>query len=63
MGDDPSQVAVTIEACGQDHGRYRWHLTDTNGVSVRISPESYSSFEAAAAVGGSALGSFGAAQE
>ncbi|WP_449410004.1 hypothetical protein [Methylobacterium komagatae] len=36
--DDPTPVTVTVEACGQSHERFRWHLTDADGVSVRVSP-------------------------
>lgn len=43
--DDPTPVAVTVEACGESQARYRWHLTDANGVSVRVSSESYDSAE------------------
>ena len=59
--DDPTPVAVTVEACGQDQGRYRWHLTDADRVSVRVSPEAYDTPEDAAQAGRAALDAFGAA--
>ena len=59
--DDPTPVTVTVEACGENHGGYRWHLTDADGVSVRVSPESYGSAEDAGAAGQAALDAFGAA--
>jgi hypothetical protein len=49
--DDPAPVAVTVEACGEHHGRYRWHLTDADGVSVRVSPEAYETSEDAGFAG------------
>ncbi len=57
--DDPTPVAVTVEACGDKHGQYRWHLTDADGVSIRVAPEAYASPEDAAAAGEAALGAFG----
>lgn len=59
--DDPTPVAVTVEACGEHHGRYRWHLTDADGVSVRVSPEVYDTPEDAGSAGEEALGRFGSA--
>jgi hypothetical protein len=59
--DDPTPVAVTVEGCGESHDRYRWHLTDADGVSVRVSPESYVSADEASEAGKSALDAFGAA--
>lgn len=56
--DDPTPVAVTVEACDESHGRYRWHLTDAVGVSVRVSPESYPSPEDAGSAGQAALDAF-----
>ncbi|MGU3537963.1 hypothetical protein [Methylobacterium sp. A54F] len=61
--DDPTPVAVTVEACGESRERFRWHLTDRDGVSVRVSPESYGSAEDADEAGREALGAFGAAQQ
>lgn len=63
MDDDPTPVAVTVEACGQDHARYRWHLTDADGVSVRVSPEAYDTPEDAGSAGGKALKASGAASQ
>ncbi len=60
--DDPTPVAVTVETCPDSSVRYRWHLTDSDGVSVRVSPESYASPEDAGAAGDAALKAFGAAQ-
>jgi hypothetical protein len=57
--DDPTPVAVTVEACGQSHERFRWHLTDADGMSIRVSPESYGSAEEAGEAGGTALEAFG----
>ncbi|WP_264048487.1 hypothetical protein [Methylobacterium flocculans] len=59
--DDPTPVAVTVEACGEMHERFRWHLTDADGVSVRVSPESYATSEDAGSAGQAALNAFGAA--
>lgn len=59
--DDPTPTAVTVEACGQSHERYRWHLTDDDGVSIRVSPEAYASPEEAGEAGKAALEAFGAA--
>ena len=59
--DDPTPVAVTVEACGESRGQFRWHLTDADGVSVRVSPEAYASPEDAARAGETALTAFGAA--
>ncbi|GJE52476.1 hypothetical protein GOFOIKOB_5547 [Methylobacterium tardum] len=59
--DDPTPVAVTVEACGDSHERFRWHLTDADGVSIRVSPEAYASPEEAAGAGKTALDAFGAA--
>ncbi|GJE47339.1 hypothetical protein GOFOIKOB_0360 [Methylobacterium tardum] len=61
--DDPTPVTVTVEACGESHGQYRWHLTDADGVSVRVSPEPYASPEEAASAGKMALEAFGAAAQ
>lgn len=58
--DDPTPVNVTVEACGENHGQYRWHLTDADGVSVRVSPEAYGAAEDAGAAGQAALKAFGA---
>ncbi|MBE7246130.1 MAG: hypothetical protein INR63_14375, partial [Actinomycetospora chiangmaiensis] len=41
--DDPTPIAVTVEACSEDRARFRWHLTDADGVSIRVSPETYAS--------------------
>ncbi|MDV2985443.1 UNVERIFIED_CONTAM: hypothetical protein Q9R58_14110 [Methylobacteriaceae bacterium AG10] len=60
--DDPTPVAVTVEACPERSEQFRWHLTDRDGVSVRVSPESYSSPEDACSAGEAALRAFGAAQ-
>lgn len=60
--DDPTPIAVTIETCPEHHDRYRWHLTDGDGVSVRVSPESYPSPEDAGSAGDAALRAFGAAR-
>lgn len=49
--DDPAPIAVTVEACGEDHGRFRWHLTDAGGVSIRVSPEPYDTPEKDGAAG------------
>ncbi|GAN46029.1 hypothetical protein ABID82_001671 [Methylobacterium sp. PvP062] len=57
--DDPTPVAVTVEACGESHGQYRWHLTDADGVSIRVSPEAYASAEDASDAGRTALEAFG----
>jgi len=59
--EDPTPVAVMVDACGDDHARFRWHLTDGIGMSVRVSPESYPSAEEASAAGEAALAAFGAA--
>ncbi len=61
--DDPTPVAVTVEACGRSHGEYRWHLTDADGVSIRVSPEAYPSPEEAGEAGYAALEAFGAAAQ
>ena len=63
MDNDPTPVAVTVEACGQDHARYRWHLTDADGVSVRVSPEAYATPGDAGSAGDKALKAFGAASQ
>ncbi|GJD46120.1 hypothetical protein AFCDBAGC_4000 [Methylobacterium cerastii] len=57
--EDPTPVAV--EARDDAHGRYRWHLTDAGGVSVRVSPETYATDEDAIEAGQAALDAFGAA--
>ncbi|TXN03226.1 hypothetical protein FV242_12125 [Methylobacterium sp. WL64] len=59
--DDPTPIATTVEACGQDHARYRWHLTDADGVSVRVAPEAYDTAEDAEVAGQAALEAFGSA--
>ena len=59
--DDPTPIAITVEACGENHERFHWHLTDADGVSVRVSPESYPSPEDAGSAGQAALDAFGAA--
>jgi hypothetical protein len=59
--DDPTPIAVTVEACGEDRARFRWHLTDADGVSIRVSPETYASSQDADAAGRAALDAFGAA--
>lgn len=59
--DDPMPVAVTVETCGDSHELFRWHLTDADGVSVRVSPEPYATAEDAGAAGQEALAAFGAA--
>lgn len=61
MVEDPTPVAVTVKAGGDDHAGFRWHLTDALGMSVRVSPESYCSAEEASAAGEAALTAFGAA--
>ena len=43
--DDPTPIAVTVESCGDGGARFRWHLTDADGVSIRVSPEAYASPE------------------
>lgn len=58
--DDPTPVAVTVEACGESHDQYRWHLTDADGVSVRVSPKSYASPDEAEPAGKTALEAFDA---
>ncbi len=60
--DDPTPVAFTVEACGQNHGQYSWHLTDADGVLVRVSPEPYGTAEDAGAAGQTALEVFEAGQ-
>ncbi|CAO4150883.1 hypothetical protein [Methylorubrum aminovorans] len=60
--DDPTPIAVTVETCPDSQERYRWHLTDGDGVSVRVSPESYDSPEDAGSAGDAALRAFGTAQ-
>ena len=59
--EDPTPITVKVEACGEDVGSFRWHLTDALGVSVRVSPESYPSAKEASAAGEAALAAFGAA--
>ena len=59
--DDPTPVAVTVEACGASREQFRWHLTDADGVSIRVSPETYAAPEDAQAAGNAALDAFGAA--
>jgi hypothetical protein len=59
--DDPTPVAVTVEACGARRGQFRWHLTDADGVSIRVSPETYASAQDAQVAGRAALDAFGAA--
>ena len=61
--DDPTPVAVTVEACSESRERFRWHLTDADGISVRVSPKSYGSPEDAGSAGQVALNAFGAALE
>ena len=63
MDDHPTPVAVTVEACGQDHARYRWHLTDADGVSVRVSPEAYDTPEDAGSAGETGLKAFWASSQ
>lgn len=60
--DDPAPIAVTVETCPDHHERYRWHLTDDDGISVRASPESCASPEVAGSAGAAALRVFGAPQ-
>jgi hypothetical protein len=59
--EDPTPVAVTVEACGAGGDGFRWHLTDAEGVSIRVSPETYAAPEDARAAGQAALRAFGAA--
>lgn len=59
--DDSTPIGVTVEACGVSHKRFRWYLTDADGVSIRVSPESYGSPEEADEAGWAALNAFGAA--
>ena len=59
--DDPTPIAVTVESCGEGGARFRWHLTDADGVSIRLSPEAYASPEDAQDAGQAALQAFGAA--
>lgn len=59
--DDPAPIAVNVETCPDHYERYRWHLTDDDGVSVRASPESCVSPEDAGTAGAAALRVFGVA--
>ncbi|RYF23796.1 hypothetical protein FV232_24570 [Methylobacterium sp. WL30] len=59
--DDPTPLAVTVEPCQESSKDFRWHLTDANGVSVRVSPEAYPTRENASEAGRAALSAFGAA--
>jgi hypothetical protein len=59
--DDPTPIAVTVESSGEGGTRFHWHLTDADGVSIRVSPEAYASPEDAQEAGRAALQAFGAA--
>lgn len=61
--DDPTPVAVTVEACGRHRGRYRWHLTDADGEPVRVAREAYDTSEEAGSAGQAALDAPGAASQ
>jgi hypothetical protein len=59
--DDPTPIAVTVESSGEGGAWFHWHLTDADGVSIRVSPEAYASPEDAQEAGRAALQAFGAA--
>ncbi len=57
--NDPASVALTVEACVESDGQSCRHLTDANGVSVRVSAGPHGTAEDAGAAGQAALRAFG----